>query len=109
MARGLGFDVDRIFTVTFALGTGLAGLGGAMAIEIVGLDPIFALTYLVFMLIVVSVGGLGSIAGLFAAAMPARHQRHRWQILRARAWLIPHLSGHGRGTDVAAAGLFGRR
>jgi branched-chain amino acid transport system permease protein len=69
MARGLGIDVDRAFAVTFALGSGLAGLGGALAIEIVGLDPAFALTYLVYVLIVVSVGGLGSIGGSFGAAV----------------------------------------
>ena len=68
MARGLGIDVDRAFAVTFALGSGLAGLGGALAIEIVGLDPGFAFTYLIYVLIVVSVGGLGSIGGSFAAA-----------------------------------------
>jgi branched-chain amino acid transport system permease protein len=68
MARGLGVDVDRAFAITFALGSGLAGLGGALAIEIVGLDPAFAFTYLVYVLIVVSVGGLGSIGGSFAAA-----------------------------------------
>jgi branched-chain amino acid transport system permease protein len=69
MARGLGINVDGLFAVTFALGSGLAGLGGALAIEIVGLDPSFAFTYLIYVLIVVSVGGLGSIAGSFAAAM----------------------------------------
>jgi branched-chain amino acid transport system permease protein len=69
MARGLGIDVDRTFAVTFALGSGLAGLGGALAIEIVGLDPNFSFTYLVYVLIIVSVGGLGSIAGSFAAAI----------------------------------------
>jgi branched-chain amino acid transport system permease protein len=68
MARGLGIDVNRVFAVTFALGSGLAGLGGALAIQIVGLDPAFAFTYLIYVLIVVSVGGLGSIAGSFAAA-----------------------------------------
>jgi branched-chain amino acid transport system permease protein len=68
MARGLGINVDNAFALTFALGSGLAGLGGALAIEIVGLDPSFALIYLVYVLIVVSVGGLGSIAGSFAAA-----------------------------------------
>jgi branched-chain amino acid transport system permease protein len=68
MARGLGIDVDRSFAITFALGSGLAGLGGALAIEIIGLDPSFAFTYLVYVLIVVSVGGLGSIGGSFAAA-----------------------------------------
>ena len=68
MARGLGIDVDGAFAITFALGSGLAGLGGALAIEIVGLDPAFAFTYLVYVLIVVSVGGLGSIGGSFVAA-----------------------------------------
>jgi branched-chain amino acid transport system permease protein len=69
MARGLGIDVDRAFMLTFALGGGLAGLGGALAIEMVGLDPTFALAYLVYVLIVVAVGGLGSIGGSFAAAI----------------------------------------
>jgi branched-chain amino acid transport system permease protein len=68
MARGLGINVDWVFAVTFALGSGLAGLGGALAIEIIGLDHAFAFTYLVYVLIVVSVGGLGSIAGSFIAA-----------------------------------------
>jgi branched-chain amino acid transport system permease protein len=69
MARGLGIDVDGLFAITFALGSGLAGLGGALAIAMLGLDPSFALTYLIYVLIVVSVGGLGSIAGSFVAAM----------------------------------------
>jgi branched-chain amino acid transport system permease protein len=69
MARGLGINVDKAFAITFALGSGLAGLGGALAIDIVGLDPSFALAYLVYVLIVVAVGGLGSIGGTFAAAM----------------------------------------
>jgi branched-chain amino acid transport system permease protein len=69
MARGLGIDVDRAFMITFALGGGLAGLGGALSIQVVGLDPSFALTYLVYVLIVVSVGGLGSIGGSFIAAV----------------------------------------
>jgi branched-chain amino acid transport system permease protein len=68
MARGLGVDVDSAFAITFALGGGLAGLGGALAIEIVGLDHSFAFTYLVYVLIVVAVGGLGSIGGSFVAA-----------------------------------------
>ena len=69
MAAGLGINVGGVFAVTFALGSGLAGLGGALAIEIVGLDPHFAFAYLVYVLIVVSVGGLGSIGGSFAAAV----------------------------------------
>jgi branched-chain amino acid transport system permease protein len=69
MARGLGINVDGAFAITFALGSGLAGLGGALAIEIVGLDPDFAFRFLVYVLIIVSVGGLGSIWGSFAAAV----------------------------------------
>jgi branched-chain amino acid transport system permease protein len=69
MAGGLGINVERTFAITFALGSGLAGLGGALAIEIVGLDPNFSFIYLVYVLIIVSVGGLGSIAGSFAAAI----------------------------------------
>jgi branched-chain amino acid transport system permease protein len=69
MARGLGINVDGLFAITFALGSGLAGLGGALAIAMVGLDPSFAFTYLIYVLIVVAVGGLGSISGSFAAAM----------------------------------------
>jgi len=69
MARGLGIDVDRVFAGTFALGSGLAGLGGALAISTFGLDHSFALAFLVYVLIVVSVGGLGSIGGSLLAAI----------------------------------------
>ena len=69
MARGIGINVEGIFAVTFALGSGLAGLGGALAIEVVGLDPSFAFLFLVYVLIIVSVGGLGSIGGSFVAAV----------------------------------------
>jgi branched-chain amino acid transport system permease protein len=69
MASGLGINVERTFAITFAVGSGLAGLGGALAIEIVGLDPNFAFTYLIYVLIVVSVGGLGSITGSLVAAI----------------------------------------
>src|SRR5687768_4193691 len=68
MARGLGIDVDRTFAVTFALGSGLAGLGGALTIAMVGLEPGFAFQYLIYVLIVVAVGGLASIGGSFVAA-----------------------------------------
>jgi branched-chain amino acid transport system permease protein len=69
MASGLGINVERTFAITFALGSGLAGLGGSLAIELVGLDPNFAFSFLIYVLIVVSVGGLGSIGGSLAAAL----------------------------------------
>lgn len=68
-ARALGIDVDRIFSVTFALGSGLAGLGGALGIEVLGLDSSFALKFLVYFLLVVVVGGAGTLRGPLLAAM----------------------------------------
>src|SRR2546422_2165291 len=65
VARGLGINVNRVFTLTFAFGSGLAGLGGALGAEILGLDPTFPLKYLVYFLIVVTVGGTSSITGPF--------------------------------------------
>ena len=68
-ARGMGIDVDRVFVLTFALGSGLAGLGGALGVDMLGLDPGFALKYIVYFLIVVAVGGSGSIKGSLIAAL----------------------------------------
>ena len=69
VARGLGINVNAVFTLTFALGSGLAGLGGALGAEILGLDPTFPLKYMVYFLIVVTVGGTSSITGPFAASL----------------------------------------
>ncbi|RAI45787.1 branched-chain amino acid ABC transporter permease [Rhodoplanes roseus] len=69
VARGMGIDVDRVFVITFAIGSGLAGLGGAVGVELLGLDPSFPLRYLVYFLIVVAVGGSGSIGGSLLAAV----------------------------------------
>jgi branched-chain amino acid transport system permease protein len=69
VARGLGINVDAVFAVTFAVGSGLAGLGGALGAEILGLDPIFPLKYMIYFLIVVTVGGTSSITGPFLASI----------------------------------------
>jgi branched-chain amino acid transport system permease protein len=69
VARGLGINVNRVFAVTFAFGSGLAGLGGALGAEILGLDPIFPLKYMIYFLIVVTVGGTSSITGPFVASL----------------------------------------
>ncbi len=69
MTESLGVDVDKLFTVTFALGSGMAAVGGGLGAEFLGLDPQYGLKYLVFFLIVVSVGGLGGVTGVFYAAL----------------------------------------
>ncbi len=69
VARGLGIDVQTVFALTFAVGSGLAGLGGALGAEILGLDPGFPVKYMIFFLIVVTVGGSSSIVGPFLAAL----------------------------------------
>jgi branched-chain amino acid transport system permease protein len=69
MAESLGINVDRLFTLTFAFGSGMAALGGGLGAEFLGLDPQYALKYLVYFLIVVAVGGLGRVSGVFYAAL----------------------------------------
>jgi branched-chain amino acid transport system permease protein len=69
VASGLGIDVNRIFLVTFAFGSGLAGLGGALGAEILGLDPTFPLKFMIYFLIVVAVGGTTTITGPLLASL----------------------------------------
>jgi branched-chain amino acid transport system permease protein len=69
VARGLGINVNMVFAITFAVGSGLAGLGGALGAQILGLDPIFPLRYMIYFLIVVTVGGTSSIIGPFLASI----------------------------------------
>ena len=69
VAAGLGIPVDRVFLVTFAVGSGLAGLGGALGADILGMDPSFPLKFMVYFLIVCAVGGTSSITGPLLAAL----------------------------------------
>jgi branched-chain amino acid transport system permease protein len=69
VASGLGIHVNGVFAVTFAVGSGLAGLGGALGAEILGLDPTFPLKFMIYFLIVVTVGGTSSITGPFLASL----------------------------------------
>ncbi|HQY28093.1 MAG TPA: branched-chain amino acid ABC transporter permease [Burkholderiaceae bacterium] len=69
VAGGLGIPVNRVFMATFAAGSGLAGLGGALGAEVLGMDPTFPLKFMVYFLIVVAVGGTTSITGPLLAAL----------------------------------------
>lgn len=69
VAACLGIPVNKVFLITFAVGSGLAGLGGALGAELLGLDPTFPLKFMVYFLIVVAVGGTSSITGPLLAAL----------------------------------------
>jgi len=69
VARGMGIDVTGIFALTFAFGSGLAGLGGALGAPILSMDPSFPLKYMIYFLIVISIGGTTTITGPFFAAI----------------------------------------
>jgi branched-chain amino acid transport system permease protein len=69
MAQSVGINTSRLFTWTFALGSGLAALGGGLGADLLAITPSYALDNLVYFLIVVAVGGLGSIRGPFVAAV----------------------------------------
>jgi branched-chain amino acid transport system permease protein len=69
MAQSLGINTGLLFTMTFALGSALAALGGGLGAEILAINPGYAFEHLVYFLIVVAVGGLGSIRGPFFAAL----------------------------------------
>src|SRR5438270_4414337 len=69
MAQSIGINTSQLFAITFALGSGLAALGGALGAEMLSIGPNYAFENLAYFLIVVAVGGLGSIRGPFVAAL----------------------------------------
>jgi len=69
MAQSVGINTRRLFTLTFALGSGLAGLGGGLGADIIPVQSTYPFEHLVYFLIVVAVGGLGSLRGPFIAAL----------------------------------------
>ena len=69
VASGVGIPVQKLFFCTFVMGCGLAGLGGALSLGVLGLEPSFPLKHLVLFLMVVCVGGAGTIIGPFVAAL----------------------------------------
>jgi branched-chain amino acid transport system permease protein len=69
MAQSVGINTSLLFMATFALGSGLAGLGGALGADILPVQWAYPFEHLVYFLIVVAVGGLGSLRGPFVAAL----------------------------------------
>jgi branched-chain amino acid transport system permease protein len=69
MAEALGIRTQVIFSATFALAVGLAAFGGVVGAELLPIEPFYALRYMVTFLVVVSVGGAGSIVGALSASV----------------------------------------
>jgi len=68
-AATLGINTGRIFALTFMLGAGLAALGGVLGAELLPIEAYYPLRYMVLFLVVVAVGGMGSVTGSFVAAL----------------------------------------
>jgi branched-chain amino acid transport system permease protein len=69
MARAMGINVDALFSVAFAIGSGLAALGGALGAPMMPLEPLYPLKYLVLVLVVVSQAGRAGVWGALSAAI----------------------------------------
>jgi branched-chain amino acid transport system permease protein len=107
MAQSVGINVDLLFTVAFAIGSGLAALGGGLAIQLLGLTPSFAIIYLVFFLLVVAVGGSGSMWGTLAGAL-VLGMRYRGQISFRRCRKLRIYAVAVLILLIKPAGLYGR-
>ena len=105
MAESVGINVDRLFTLTFAVGSGLAALGGGLAIQLFGLSPSFA----VHLSRVVPDRGRGrwprQPEGHAARGAGARHVRHRRQISARRCGRLFHLCRDRGGPPDQACGV----
>ena len=69
VADGLGINVNVVFFSTFAFGSGLAGLGGALGSEVLGLDPSFPFKFMIYFLIVVAIGGTSTLTKPLMASL----------------------------------------
>ena len=105
VAQGLGINVDRIFAIAFAVGSGLAGLGGALAADVVGgIDPSFPVKFLVTFLIVVTVGGSNGIMGALFGSLLLGVLDVAGKYYVALDRRLHHLRRDGGDADRAAAG-----
>ena len=68
MLAALGVDIDRLFASTFAVGAALAALAGVVAAPVFGVFPGMDVDALIYSLIVVVVGGLGTLSGAVVGA-----------------------------------------
>lgn len=69
MAQAMGMNVPLLFSATFALGCGLAALGGILAAPMLPMEPMWPMKYLVLMLVIVSLAGHGQVTASVAVAI----------------------------------------
>ncbi|WP_454818105.1 branched-chain amino acid ABC transporter permease [Labrys neptuniae] len=69
MAASLGVRTTIVYAVSFAIAVGLAAFGGIVGAELLPIEPYYALRYMVTFLVVVCVGGAGSIPGALLACL----------------------------------------
>ena len=103
MARCAGINVRRIFSFTFAVGCGLAAVGGVLGTQMLPIEPYYALNYLILVLIVVATGGLGSLKGSFGAGADHRRHRHLWPLHSAERRRLRDVCDRAGGAAGAAA------
>lgn len=87
MARLMGINVRRVYTVTVAIGFGLAGLSGGLLLANQALSPSLASAFVIYAFGVIIVGGMGSIAGAFIGSIVLG------LIDAVGQWLLPGLPG----------------
>jgi len=69
MTQATGINVPRLFSLTFALGSGLAALGGSLGAPMLPLEPYYPFKYLVIVLIIVALSGHGSLRGAIGVSI----------------------------------------
>jgi len=69
MTQAIGIDVSRLFSIAFALGSGLAALGGALGAPLLPLEPLYPFKYLVLVLVIVALSGFGNIRATLLVAV----------------------------------------
>ena len=69
MIQSLGVNIERLFTMTFAIGTLLAGIAGFLLVPWQGVYPLIGTNYLLYAFAIVIIGGMGSIEGTVIASI----------------------------------------
>jgi branched-chain amino acid transport system permease protein len=87
MLGALGTDTRRLFTLVFALGVALAGLGGALAAPIVSVGPGLHVQVIIDAFVVVVIGGMGSVLGALVASLLVGIV-NAWGVLALPGWSV---------------------